>query len=465
MKICVVEDENAVRTSIIHKLNGLQKNLDVYDVQFGFAALERVLLIRPDLVITDIRMPELGGLELLERVRAELPDTRVVLLTGYTDFHYAQKALQLGAMNYLLKPVDKAELARTVEEAEELLNGRLRQSLEALAPQLARLGLPLQPARPAGASLWFDEGRVKLVRFPQGAEPPEGDDGGALVFAFRLGDARGEVRAPQEPAADGFRRPAEFAEALRRVWSRCERERFFAGGVVEEAPDRPTLSAAVRLRRELVEVARALDVPALRRLLPEYLGRLARLPVERLRREAALLMAALDEGLAVREELGFIDEDKLAYWLGWVRQYADWEELRRGLHRFVIGGVEALARLDAAAAAGGPGAASLPDKVMQLTGDPKHRNLTLEGIAQELDIHPVTLSRLFKQQTGENFVHFLIRRKLAYARELLEKTDQKIGDIAEEAGYVDHRYFSHLFKKEYGLTPKEYRRQRSQSEG
>jgi YesN/AraC family two-component response regulator len=85
-------------------------------------------------------------------------------------------------------------------------------------------------------------------------------------------------------------------------------------------------------------------------------------------------------------------------------------------------------------------------------------NLSLEHVADAVGVHPVTLSRVFKQQTEMNFVRYVVRRRMRDAQSLLLKSDKKINEISEEVGYADYRYFRTLFKKEYGLTPSEYRK-------
>ncbi|MDO4294258.1 MAG: response regulator [Eubacteriales bacterium] len=76
----------------------------------GIRAYELVREIRPDLLITDIRMPGLTGLELMRRLRQEGFSTSVVIISGYAEFEYAREALQLGAFDYLLKPVEEESL-------------------------------------------------------------------------------------------------------------------------------------------------------------------------------------------------------------------------------------------------------------------------------------------------------------------------------------------------------------------
>lgn len=69
-----------------------------------------------DILITDIRMPEVSGLDLLEHISGQLLKTKVVFLSGYSQFDYAQKAIRLGALDYLLKPVDKEDMEKAMQQ-------------------------------------------------------------------------------------------------------------------------------------------------------------------------------------------------------------------------------------------------------------------------------------------------------------------------------------------------------------
>lgn len=89
----------------------------------GEAGLELIARERPDIVVTDIRMPRMDGLEMLRRLREEGCGASVILLTAYSDFTYAQSALKLGAVDYLLKPFHDGEL----EAAVQRISGRGRE--------------------------------------------------------------------------------------------------------------------------------------------------------------------------------------------------------------------------------------------------------------------------------------------------------------------------------------------------
>ena len=83
----------------------------------GVELFEKIGELHPNTVITDISMPGMTGLELIERARTSYPEVNFIVMSGYTDFEYVQSALRLGVWDYLLKPLNKKELNRIPEEA------------------------------------------------------------------------------------------------------------------------------------------------------------------------------------------------------------------------------------------------------------------------------------------------------------------------------------------------------------
>ncbi len=97
----------------------------------GDEAVELARRIRPDIVIMDIKMPGLDGLQATAIIREELPDTKVIILTAYDEFPYVQKALKLGAVDFLLKPVRPAKLIEVLDEVHRQILAERRQVWEA----------------------------------------------------------------------------------------------------------------------------------------------------------------------------------------------------------------------------------------------------------------------------------------------------------------------------------------------
>ena len=112
----------------------------------GEEALEQCRALRPDIVLTDIRMPCITGLELIRRLKQEKMDCKVIIISGYDDFEYAQQAVRLGAADYILKPVDDDALLRSVSSAMETIELERRRS-EALASLQKQLDTALPQLR------------------------------------------------------------------------------------------------------------------------------------------------------------------------------------------------------------------------------------------------------------------------------------------------------------------------------
>ena len=120
VKVYLVEDEIIIRQSIKNSIDWEKEGYEfVGDANDGELALPVILKEKPDILITDIRMPFMDGLELSRMVKAELPDIKIVILSGYDDFEYAKQAIKIGVAEYLLKPVSSAVLLEHLSEIAE----------------------------------------------------------------------------------------------------------------------------------------------------------------------------------------------------------------------------------------------------------------------------------------------------------------------------------------------------------
>ena len=116
-QIFVVEDELLIRQSIRNTIEQMQGPFSFCgEASDGEMALSIMQDLMPDILVTDIRMPFLDGFGLIRHAKSMMPWLKVVIISGYGDFEYAQKAITLGVDQYLLKPVRPAELTRVIEE-------------------------------------------------------------------------------------------------------------------------------------------------------------------------------------------------------------------------------------------------------------------------------------------------------------------------------------------------------------
>ena len=110
-KILLADDEEEVRKGIIRQIEWERLGFQVAgDAENGEDALEKIEQLKPDVLMTDIRMPYMDGLTLAGRIRQKYPSTKVLIFSGYDDFEYAQQAIKLGVTEYILKPVNVEEL-------------------------------------------------------------------------------------------------------------------------------------------------------------------------------------------------------------------------------------------------------------------------------------------------------------------------------------------------------------------
>ncbi len=115
LKVLVVEDEEMIRKGIVLTINWEALDCRVVgEAANGAEGLEAVRRVDPDLIITDLKMPQMDGIEMLRRLRESGNRTDVIILTAYDTFSYAQSALRLGAVDYLLKPFHDGDLEQAI---------------------------------------------------------------------------------------------------------------------------------------------------------------------------------------------------------------------------------------------------------------------------------------------------------------------------------------------------------------
>lgn len=154
VKLFLVEDEAIIREGIRDGVDWSAHALDfVGDAPDGEIALGQIRKLRPDIVITDIRMPFMDGLELSRHIREELPDTEIIVLSGHEEFSYAKECISIGVSDYLLKPISREDLLEKVDEIADRVRARLN---------------PIEEIEGSGITTEVKEKIIEFLRF--GAE-------------------------------------------------------------------------------------------------------------------------------------------------------------------------------------------------------------------------------------------------------------------------------------------------------
>ncbi|MCR4922593.1 MAG: response regulator [Lachnospiraceae bacterium] len=132
VKLFLVEDEIVMRDGIKRHINWKKEDIEfVGEASDGELAYPMILDLKPDILITDIKMPFMDGLELSSLVKKELPGIHIIILSGYDEFSYAQQAVSIGVTQYLLKPITPKKLLESIKEVQEKIEEERIQASEA----------------------------------------------------------------------------------------------------------------------------------------------------------------------------------------------------------------------------------------------------------------------------------------------------------------------------------------------
>ncbi|MBS5909517.1 MULTISPECIES: response regulator [Paenibacillus] len=417
VKLLIADDDEWI-------CEGLKRNIDwsgagvelVGTASDGEAAWELALELTPDIVLTDIRMPFMDGLELAAKLRELSPRVKTIFLTGYDDFNYAKQALNLQAFDYILKYEDNGKILQTVVAAGERLL-RERQEEEKLSKSRTLMENQLfahlfegcfngewvsRELELLGLKLCGNDFQVavirpeNLMRYSRSADYEEID---LLLFSIR--------NVCTELLVDGGDGGA-WPQCFFAVYNRQANLVFCLpqpGAAVELLP------LLERTRRALAQVLKIPFSIGLGGCFSGYDG----------------IAASYREALAavqVREVAGepgvFVSGEILS---------------QQSSHQLLLKKMEAYIH------------AHLCDESLSLT-----------AIAAAVHISPPYVSTLFKKYKQVNLVDYIISARMERAAEMLVKTDFKAYEIAEKTGYSNPHYFSVLFKKHHGLSPTDYRK-------
>ena len=368
----------------------------------GLDALELVERLEPDLLLTDIRMPFISGIELARQVREIRPAMHIAFLSGYDDFEYAKQAIQYNIISYMLKPLTMDGLAAELKAIHEKIDRRyagLRQSAQAEGGRAAFL--------------------IPLVLEPY-ADMPAGQEQALRQTAAECGLLRGADDASQmvvlvSAMADGAPCAPGFVHLAEQLANKYLRHFVFAssGRVVAVLWGNPS---------DFEEYLHIL-ADEICQLTERALGKRALVGVSRTTGAFGALNAAYRQAL---DALRAAQESE-----GGVSFTAD---TRKG--------------------------SSLCQRALEIIGQRyMDESLSLASLSALLNVSPNHLSACIKKTAGETFINILIRRRMEAAQQLLLTTDLQVQEIARRCGYTDQHYFSYCFKKYSGTSPGALRRQ------
>ena len=471
-RLIILEDEEEIRHGLTSLIDWAALGFCVSGTfHSGEDVLEYLSSNHADALLTDICLGGLSGLDVAKRICENWPATRVVILSGYSDFKYAQQAVAYKVAKYLLKPIDFGELSDTfLTIRDELRKSNIDKEhyryarqycLKSLLSVMVNNGqyhnefswlLPGTPDQSDSSTGW-------LFAILRCSSPKENAD----ELLCRLPDLSAHysisayyrnrylyVLAAANKAVDA--NPVRFARYLETAIDQFVQQHgvILSAICMESMDGLSQLEALVDRHRPEGTAVSGQDEP-LRQAMDcvndlDFGGLLAILPSlddDILRTAGVLLLARRSQMATHFSEMDSVDDAEYRQFQtesGAVLQ----EHIRRIAHSFQQYLTQATNHIVSRAC---------------MYIDSCHgRKVSLSEVAEQVFVSPTYLSRLFKSQMDINFKAYVSGQTLEAAKRILVNTDAKICDISDQLGYKDLRHFYKFFSSGTGMTPTEYRR-------
>lgn len=500
-KLLIVDDEPTVLRGLTHKIPWQELNVTlVGEASNGKAALELAQQLSPDLVLTDIRMPEMDGLALTRALAEHCPQTEVIILTGYADFSYAQEALRIGVADYVLKPTAKDKIIAAVQRAQQRLTQERRltllQELPALQAQFLELvtrrlvGDVELTQRMAALNLQLEEYRLAAFRFVEHAAGMRERNLQALKNAivsvnagctyfwgentvlsvFSLDDsesAQEMIRACEEICTmveqfsegclcAGISQPhqgaTELADAAEEALCALAQHFYTEETVLLYTPVQETGSGDKESTMTpiwLLELETALEqyeFEAVSVLLEKLFSEWRSCSIDQTQIVSACMQVYyLCVRVLKRNNHATPDETNLKQLLA-ANRLPTLEKLMTQL----------IAQTQQELRAGCTSYSEAVLDTKQYIQTHYAARLYLSEIAQSVFLNPHHLCRLFKKECGQTINEYITRVRVDAAKQLLQQRRSLSYAVGEAVGFNDPAYFSMVFKKVVGQSPKEY---------
>lgn len=399
-KLLFVDDDYIIIRSYLHQVDWKRLGVsEVYSATNGMEAKELIRKHAPNILVSDIEMPGLSGLELTKWIRDNGYNIKVIFLSAFDDFKYAQTAVHLNCVEYLLKPVTVKALSAAVESAIDTYDNEMcRAEYAALAQYwLQNCDVVYEKYWQAVLSGKFKNPDTIAVEAEKNGISLQPSDTFSL-FLFQVQQRRDNISKSPQPLLEDLQRVsrAYFAHSVQKSYIiHLTGETYVAVLMTQPRDIEYTCKEFSELCRQ------ELSVPVL------------------------VVGGNCQQAHLLSDLCGHLQTQ--------LRTLSD-------------------AKTDA------QNDVSLSDRIRIYVAEHLSEDISKYTVAEHVSLNPDYVSKLFKKETGLSIPDYITEQKLYRARRMLLQTDHSIGTIATELGYTNFSYFTKLFCRQFGCTPKEYRR-------
>ncbi len=396
-KVLIADDEPKIRRGLRNSVYWNELDMEVVgEAEDGEVALAMAKKLQPDILLVDICMPFLSGLQLIERINSILTGCIIIVVTGHDEFSYAQQALKLRVFDYILKPVSREQLRSVLDKArEELMNCSARNKYLKWASTQLKRNLPF--IRELFMNGWVNGHKTdkeihEQINF--------------LGLTFDENSGMLVVKVLERLSKDELLKEWDHHLLL-----------FAAQNIVEELLEQWQPNVVFRDNKDNIVAITPVKQAS------EWMGleMLIQAAVEKYLKQVAIVCQMEIDG-------GILNAPRV------------YENLMTEINeRGSCSPVVLLAK-------------------KYIETNYYREDLTLEDVAQNVQISPTYLSRLLKQEIGATFIDYLTQVRVKRATQLMNDPAVKVYEVAKSVGYNSQHYFSTAFKKVLGISPVEYRK-------
>ncbi|WP_406685718.1 response regulator [Rossellomorea vietnamensis] len=500
IKLLIVDDEQLEREGMQTILQKNFPGLDIQQAKNGMMAVEMAKEYAPDLILMDIKMPVMNGLEAMEIINGEQPHIKFIMVTAYDTFSYMKAAIKLGVKDYILKPSKASEIVHTISKVLEQIEQERERHVENLHQKERWQKTQMLVETDVVTQLLFDHVHdVHVDMLMDMLEIPSSEEMFVMVLHLPGGGEKQYSAIRKKVLQSGwtgalygrqlpiivFRQPATtyrsqataLARELLSLAKDNEKEWFIGIGKVYHSMDQV---------RHSYQEAMLATVDTLGRKKYRFFEEI---PLEPGKREQAMmdqkdLMEKIRLGkwdqvharimnsftLLEKERTPLVYTQQRTLEVLWMisrtlsecgvetatplfaLQPMDYRQLREETERLLSGMkdsyTERFNRMES----------DTFQQIKQFIQDHSHQDISLDTLAQKVNLSPIYISKMFKEKQGVNYIDFLTQCRMEKAKTLLGDMEKSIKEITFEVGYHDPNYFSKVFKKMTHYSPKEYRK-------
>ena len=412
LKVFLVEDESIIRDGLKNSIPWEQFGyVLVGDAADGEMALPLIRKTRPDVLITDIKMPFMDGLELSHIISNEMPSTKIIIISGHDDFEYARQAISIGVEQYLLKPITRSSLQKVLSDLKLKIENEREQS-----NYLKKFQSEYHEYEQLSKRHFFE----KIFDRKLGLKEVY-DEASKLGIELSAECYNLALVYCKDGEDDLIRYFSRFNEYMVIKWN----INVFCILITGDLTNIENLT--IRCKQNIIRICEAYPDSPWNVSVGTYVERVSQLPdcYEQLSAVFGYRFLIPDEHVLTDETINQVktlnkdnEENDLI------------ESQEKNVIRIALKYIEE---------------------------NYTNEELSLNDVSAFCNVSPNYFSSLFSAQMQQTFVEYVTLKRISKAKKLLKNTTMHTGEISTMVGYKDQHYFSVVFKKIQGCSPREYR--------